>query len=89
MSLALSGGLQNLPNKKSLLLAFTTGCFIAGYSLVDGHGARTAASPHSYMVWVTLMDVAPFTVFYSPYRRKPRKIGPDTLQKGAFAGVFA
>lgn len=35
---------DGLRNPKAALLAFITGCFIAGYSLVDGYGARLAGT---------------------------------------------
>lgn len=51
--------LSELPTKQTNLRALTfaiaTGAFIAGYTIVDGLGARTAGSPHDYMVRLSLI----------------------------------
>ncbi len=41
-------------NGNAVVLALITGCFIAGYSLVDGTGARLAESPLGYYSWLTI-----------------------------------
>jgi uncharacterized membrane protein len=60
ISLAFTRGLQVRDERRALLYALMTGCFIASYTVVDGLGARAAGSPHGYMVWVTLCDAPPF-----------------------------
>jgi uncharacterized membrane protein len=60
ISLAFTRGFQVRDERRALLYALMTGCFIASYTVVDGLGARAAGSPHGYMVWVTLFDAPPF-----------------------------
>ncbi|MFB3083450.1 MAG: EamA family transporter [Gammaproteobacteria bacterium] len=63
MSLALTRGFAASRNSRAVLLALVTGCFSAAYMIVDGLGARHAVSPHSYMVWVSLLDAPPFLAY--------------------------
>jgi drug/metabolite transporter (DMT)-like permease len=53
-SLALTRGAAGLPDPRPVLLALGTGGFIAGYTIIDGIGARTAGTAHGYMVWISL-----------------------------------
>ncbi|ADE40334.1 DMT family transporter [Candidatus Puniceispirillum marinum] len=46
-----------------LALALITGCFIAGYSLVDGHGTRHAGSALSFYGMVTIINGVVFMVY--------------------------
>lgn len=46
----------------SSLLAIITGGFIAGYSLVDGLGAREAGTSLGYYSWVTIINAVIFSV---------------------------
>ncbi|WP_120236477.1 DMT family transporter [Collimonas fungivorans] len=46
------------------LSAFTTGVFIAGYTIVDGLGSRLAGSAASYAGWMFLLDGLPLLVIY-------------------------
>lgn len=41
-----------------VVLALVTGMFIAGYSLVDGMGARAAGSSVGYYAWLSLINAA-------------------------------
>ncbi len=41
-------------NRNAAALAFVTGCFIAGYSLVDGLGARAAETALGFYAWLAL-----------------------------------
>ncbi len=41
-------------NSKAAMLALTTGCFIAAYSLVDGLGARLAGTALGFYAWLTI-----------------------------------
>ncbi|MBK7948878.1 MAG: EamA family transporter [Deltaproteobacteria bacterium] len=40
------------PDRSSLVAAFTTGCLIASYSVIDGIGARASQSPIAYVGWL-------------------------------------
>ncbi|MEM4986313.1 DMT family transporter [Collimonas sp. H4R21] len=46
------------------LSAFTTGVFIAGYTIVDGLGSRLAGSAASYAGWMFLLDGLPLLAIY-------------------------
>ena len=43
-------------NRAAVLYALGTSCFIAGYTLVDGLGARQAASAMSYTIYLFVID---------------------------------
>ncbi|MGH6619218.1 MAG: EamA family transporter [Alphaproteobacteria bacterium] len=43
-------------NRTAVLYALGTSCFIAGYTLVDGLGARRAASAMSYTIYLFVID---------------------------------
>lgn len=68
ISLTLVRQRDGMRNGKAGLLAFITGCFIAGYSLVDGLGAREAGTSIGFYVWLTIGNVILFAVF-SAYMR--------------------
>lgn len=63
MSLALLKQANGLFNHKAGLLALTTGGFIAGYSLVDGFGARAAGSPVGYYAVGSTLNAAIWLVY--------------------------
>ena len=46
-----------------MLLALITGCFIAGYSLVDGYGTRHAGNALSFYGMVTVINCAVFMIY--------------------------
>ncbi len=50
-------------NIKAAGLAFTTGCFIAAYSLVDGTGARLAGTAIGFYSWLTIGNAIIFAAF--------------------------
>ncbi len=55
-------------------LALITGCFIAGYSLIDGIGARLAGTSLGFYCWLTLGNAALFAAYLSLAK-------PGTLQR--------
>lgn len=63
LSLALARGVDGLRDKTVGMLAFATGCFIAGYSLVDGTGARLAGTSLGFYGWQTILNAVIFSVF--------------------------
>ena len=65
MSLSIVRQKDGLRNRKAAMLAFTTGCFIAGYSLVDGLGARIAGTSLGFYAWLTIFNALIFAVFAS------------------------
>lgn len=42
--------------KRATIYALITALFIAGYTTVDGIGARMAASPHIFVIWLFVLD---------------------------------
>lgn len=46
-----------------LMLALITGCFIAGYTLVDGYGARHASTGFGYFAVLTIINVGIFAIY--------------------------
>lgn len=56
LSLALTRHADGQRNGKAALFALITGCFIAGYSLVDGTGARAAGTALGYFGWLALIN---------------------------------
>lgn len=59
MSLALTRGASGIREPKAVLFALGTGLFIAGYTVVDGVGARLAGSAHGYTFWLFALDGLP------------------------------
>jgi len=51
MSVGLTRGATGLRETRAVLFALGTGLFIAGYTIVDGMGARVSGSAHSYTFW--------------------------------------
>lgn len=60
-SLVLVRGSQGLHNPHGALLALITGCFVAGYSMVDGLGARAAGTAVGFYAWETILNAAVFS----------------------------
>ena len=56
MSLVIVRGRDGLGNRTAGLMAFGTGCFIASYSLVDGTGARLAATALGFYGWMSVIN---------------------------------
>ncbi|MDF0601128.1 EamA family transporter [Psychromarinibacter sp. C21-152] len=53
---------------KAALLALITGGFIAGYSIVDGHGARQTGDALAYFGWLSLIDGVVFLAGWAVVR---------------------
>lgn len=62
MSLVLVRGGQGLHNPAGALLALVTGCFVAGYSMVDGYGARAAGTAVGFYAWLAILNAVAFAV---------------------------
>jgi drug/metabolite transporter (DMT)-like permease len=54
-SLALTRGTASFRDPRPVFLALGTGGFIAGYTIIDGLGARAAGTAHGYMIWLSLV----------------------------------
>lgn len=62
MSLSLVRRGDGLRNPRAAALAFVTGCFIAGYSLVDGLGARQAGTALGFYASLSFANAIVFAV---------------------------
>ena len=64
VTLAFENGMRALiARPHGVALALTTSLFIAGYSVVDGVGARLAGSAHSYVIWLFVLDGLPLIAY--------------------------
>jgi drug/metabolite transporter (DMT)-like permease len=61
MSLSFVRQRDGTRNPRASLFALVTGCFIAGYSLNDGMGARLAGSPVGFYAWEAMGNAFVFT----------------------------
>ena len=64
ISFGKSKGVGGVRSWDAPLSAFTTGVFIAGYTIVDGLGSRLAGSAGAYSGWMFLLDGVPLLVIY-------------------------
>lgn len=69
MNLALTRGGAGFKEPRAILYALGTGAFIAGYTIVDGLGARLAESANSYTFWVHLFNGIPIALIAIYLRR--------------------
>ena len=82
LSLSLVRRADGQRNGHAALMALTTGCFIAGYSLVDGLGARVAGTSLGYFSWLAIGNAVLMSLYFhltSPetlgnVRRKGRRL---------------
>lgn len=63
MSLSIVRQGDGLRNPKAATMALVTGCFIAGYSLIDGLGARVSGSAVGFMSVLMLLNGLVFFVY--------------------------
>jgi len=89
-SLALTQRPTSLIEFRTLIFALATGVFIAGYTLVDGLGARASGDPHGYMVWLSLVTSIVIVAcghWLQPQQRVP--IARRTRNAGIAAGIMS
>ena len=77
MSLAFTRGAQGLRDTRSAMMALITGCFIAGYSIFDGLGARVAGNATAFWCWLSFCDTI---IFISIIRLKRGVSLSETLR---------
>ncbi len=91
--LALLKQSDGLRNPQAVGAALLTGCFIAGYSLLDGLGARAAGTATGYVAWMTAINAGVFAVLIGTFNRPAFKRvfieGKRTLAIGGTASVAA
>ena len=63
MSLSIVRQGDGLRNPKAAVMAITTGCFIAGYSLIDGLGARVSGSAVGFMSLLMVLNGVVFFIY--------------------------
>jgi drug/metabolite transporter (DMT)-like permease len=85
MSLTLTRGAAGFRDHRAMFFAAGTGIFIAGYTVVDGLGARLAASAESYTFWSHLFNGIPITLLALYLRRGQVRV---CLQKCWKVGVL-
>jgi drug/metabolite transporter (DMT)-like permease len=87
MSLSLVRQKDGLRNGRAAAMAFATGCFIAGYSLVDGLGARQAGTAVGFYAWLTIVNALLFALIMAVIRpgllrRLPTEAAPAMIFGG-------
>ena len=70
MSLVFTKGADGLRQPRAMGAALATACFIAGYTLVDGTGARLSANAHSYILWLNVFSGIPIILYVLVFRRR-------------------
>lgn len=68
ISLCLVRQADGLRNGNAAVLAVLTGCFIASYSLCDGHGARLAATAVGFYAWSSMGNAVVFAAIVGATR---------------------
>ena len=69
------------------MLALTTGCFIASYSLIDGLGAREAGTALGYYGWLTIGNALAFGAITAVVRPSALKwVPPQALRLTLIGG---
>ncbi len=63
ISLCLVRSMDGSRNSEAATMALITACFIAGYSLVDGYGARIAGTAVGFFAWLALLDSIAMAIF--------------------------
>ncbi len=90
LSLTLTRGAEGFREPRAMLYALGTGVFVAGYTIVDGLGARLADSAHSYTFWVHLFNGIPMTLLALCLRRRQFFISAQKSWKvGVFGGIVS
>jgi len=80
ISLGLVRQRDGMRNTAAGALAFITGCFIAGYSLVDGLGARVAGTALGFYGWLTIGNGLVIMVYVAATRPQVYRGFPGTAK---------
>ena len=83
-SLAWRGDRARLGHSRAIVYALGTAVCIAAYTVVDGIGARLAGSPHSYSVWLFVLDAIPIAVIAVARRGRAAFV---TLRRNGLAAL--
>jgi drug/metabolite transporter (DMT)-like permease len=81
---------KNRADPKAVALAVSTGAMIAGYTLIDGIGARLSHNASGYAAWLFVCQGTPMPFIYMAVRRQWVRI-PLTRQTlvTAFGGLIS
>jgi drug/metabolite transporter (DMT)-like permease len=90
MCLAAHVGTDRKTELKAIGFALATGVTIAGYSVADGLGVRSAGEPLSYILWLLALEAIPMMAvgFYLRRGRIAESFRPYLLN-GGLGGVIA
>jgi drug/metabolite transporter (DMT)-like permease len=89
-SLGLTRSPASLYDRRAVILALGTGGFIAGYTIIDGVGARLAGTAHGYMVWISLFTgvlIVGCVQWLQRGRRMP--VGRQSRRAGIVSGLMS
>jgi drug/metabolite transporter (DMT)-like permease len=82
MGLSFGGGLKAvIRDRWGTTFAVLTGCTIAGYTVVDGLGARAAGDALSYIAWLSITE-GPWILLIGFWRRGPNVAWQHVRQYG-------
>ena len=90
VGLAFARGLPRQGEWRALIYAVLTGITIAGYSVVDGIGARLSGDPLGYIAWLNLLE-GPWVFIVAVFRRRRATLVylRHFWWRGAAGGVIA
>lgn len=60
---------DHVPSRAAIGFALANAAVIAGYTIIDGRGARVAQDAWSYICWLFVVDALPFTLIVAYQRR--------------------
>jgi len=85
MGLALAKGVRHWGGKGTLF-ALVTGVTIAGYTVVDGLGARASGNAIAYIAWLNVIE-GPWVLAYALWVGRPTEVAAYFRVEGWRAGV--
>src|SRR5262245_38690049 len=89
ISLALTRNPGGMADMRAIAYALATGICAAGYTFVDGLGARTAGSAHGYMVWLSLVTSILIVGVVQALQREAPSVSRRTSGAGIAAGIMS
>jgi drug/metabolite transporter (DMT)-like permease len=90
MSLAITRGDDGIGRPKAVMAALATACFTAGYTVVDGAGARATGDALSYIIWLNVVNGIPIIAIALVFRRAQLRNGvPRTWRFGSISGIVS
>ena len=90
LSLAFDRGAPWKGDARPVLFASATAVIIAGYTVIDGIGVRSAGSASGYIAWLFLIDGLPLAVFAAARRgRELTFILAREWRKSLFGGALS